>query len=302
MTDYKNLDGLVTSLPLYGTFSIRFSNGENEITQEGLELLKVLFHTNKVVLACGECEDNRPFSVKTRLSMEEEYVNNKYTIHLYGYPSGTLDDERLITYGGQCPDIDNGIIEFTFKCTLDKRHCYKMFLSYSLNNGVLKITKIGQYPSTRTFRNLYSNQFKKILTKYDAVDDYKMYELSVDMNLLAGGCTYLRRIFEKMIEKMIADNNKDVDLSIFEKNLSGKIKLAKQYFDPEIQDILSEVNDLLGKGIHRLSNNEIDKIHSLLADVINIQLEFETERDYRVARLKELRSSVRREYNEKKKK
>ena len=300
---YETFEDLITKFQLYEKFEVQLlkdSNSPNKpLTKDAQLLFNLLFNTAKVNLMCVDCKKEYPFDVSHTL--DKAYRDFHYKVMQYGMDYyDDIDNPRLINGIKEPPSYDTGVIRFTFKCNMiPQHHFYKMYLLYELNDNTLSIRKIGQKPSTGDLVEKYSNHYESILKKYDALDDYKKYEQSRDRGLLAGACTYLRRIFEKMVNVMLnAKGLTNEQLKALE-HFDDKVKEVKDQFDPEIRDVLNTTYSLLSKGIHELNNDEIDNLYKLMAEVINVQLEFEKEANYRKARLKELRADINKEHSKK---
>ena len=200
----------------------------------------------------------------------------------------------LTTTKSFAPKNDEGIIEYFFVCAMDSSHYYTMTLHYFLANGKLKIIKTGQDPMTRTLKENYSTKYRKVLSKYNAFDDFIKFEQSQERGLLAGACTYLRRVFEKMVLFMV-EEAKTEGLNVeVAKHFDEKIKLVKYKFDPEISGVLEESYDLLSKGIHQLTDEQIDEFDGLMQEVILLQLDFEKTNEERMKTINNLRGSIHR--------
>ena len=294
--NYEKLEDLVTQLPIYGIFEIVFAADDGKITNEGKKLLQMLFHENIINLKCIECGKEYPFNVKHNIT-KHNFNTNVYTITTLESIYVSINRDEIVKYGGIAPSEDEGEISYNFECRMNSQHYYSMCLKYHLHQGKMIVCKIGQYPTTRQLKDALSNQYEKILKKYDSFDDYRMHEQSSERNLLAGSCTYLRRVFEKMVSKMMSNDSITEEDKLTAKHFDEKIKLVKSQFDADIQEILSESYDLLSKGIHELNNDEIEPFHDLLSEVINVQLESETEKYMRDQKMKELRKGIRKEHN-----
>lgn len=294
--EYKSLEDIVINLPIYRKIEICFANDHNKLTDDGRELLKILFHKDKINLKCIECKKEYPFEV-SHMIIKENFMPSIYKIIMIGLMLVSIDDKLLLQQDVTVPLEDDGIVIYTFKCTMNQSHYYKMFLKYSLLDKKIIITKIGQFPLTTLLRTNLSNRFEMVLKKYDSYEDYRLYEQSYERNLLAGSCTYLRRIFEKMVFKMMDDGNISDSQKKSAIHFADKIKIVKSQFDIDIRDVLEECYNLLSKGIHELKNDEIQMFHDLMSEVINVQLESETEKMIRDKSMKELRKSIHREHN-----
>lgn len=294
----NNLENIIL-MPVYSSFKcLVYSQKDHCLTEEGIKLLNILFRTEKVHIKCINCKQEYPFDVSNKIE-KTIFPFNNYSYNFIGDTLCNLNDGGLVKHSPKFPAQDEGYIMFLLRCNMDKDHYYKMFLFYKLNNGLLEIIKAGQLPLSRDLGDSLSTEYKDILDKYDSFEDYRMYEQSKERNLLAGACTYLRRVFEKMILKMIQDPSIDDEKRKKAFHFDEKIKLAKDQFDSDIQDVLEESYDLLSKGVHELSNEDIKDFCSLLEEVINVQLESEREKAERTKKMSELRRNIHRQHTKK---
>ena len=282
--EYNSLADIVTKMPIFSCFSVKTSKIE-----ELRSIFYSLFFTKKIELKCVECNSKYPFTVEHLI--KKNGLSGKYT-YSAGFVISSLDDESFFKYDVVFPKTDDAIIEFTFKCTMNSFHYQKMFLLYTLENGTITIRKIGQKPINTDLNEHMSNEYRNILEKYDSFEDFRHFEQSESRNLLAGSCTYLRRVFEKMVNKMLLDPTITDVQRESAKYFDEKIKLVKNQFDADIQDLLDNSYALLSKGIHELSNEEIEQFYSLMFQVICVQLESESEKEHRINKIKTLKKNI----------
>lgn len=294
----KTLEQIVVNLPIYGAFSFDlFDNHPQEaseyLSNAAKQQLQELFHKKKIDLKCVECEKEYPFDVSHKIQKEIfplspynylDVVSRSFTC--------AIDSADLLKYEVILPEKDEGIIEYAFKCTMNSKHYQTMSLLYTLKDNVVEIRKIGQKPINIDLKETYSNEYKKILESYDAFDDYRHYEQSASRNLLAGACTYLRRVLEKMIHVKLSKTGKSKEELKELKYVEDKIEAVKDQFDDDVQDILTQSYGLLSQGIHELDNNQIEEFYKSMLEVINIQLEAEKEKLECEAKRKKLRSEI----------
>lgn len=282
--EFDNLAKIVTDLPMFGTFCIDISNIDNFKA-----ISNVLFYTKKIELKCVECDSKYPFLVKYSIKKDGASGEFKYG---NGWTFSEIDSDLFFKYNVTFPKKDEGIIEFSFFCSMNAVHYQKMYLLYSLEGNTLLFRKIGQKPLNSDLKDKMSNNYKKILQKYNAFDDFRNFEQSESRNLLAGSCTYLRRIFEKMVNQMLESDEISKELKGKAKHFEDKISLVKTLFDIDIQDILNSSYSLLSKGIHELNNEEIEEFYSLMLEVICIQLESEYEKDLKAKQREQLKKNI----------
>lgn len=286
--EYSELSEIVTELPIFGSFSVSFSKDSYE---ELKKVLANLFYTEKIRIKCVECGEYCPFTVSHSIAKYGATGKYKYGAN-YGWSFNDLDSSELFRYSILFPEFDEGIIEYTFRCSMDSLHYQKMYLLYILSKGTITFRKIGQKPLNVDLKEKMSNEYKNILTKYDSFDDFRYFEQSESRNLLAGSCTYLRRILEKMVNKMFGEYKKTNNVVEEPKHFEDKFSLVKNQFEESIREIVKNSYSLLSKGIHELSNEEIKEFYILMLQVICVQLEYEKEIDETAKKRKTLKKKI----------
>ena len=292
----KTLQEMIINMPMYDSFSFRLFDEEakipTKVSKEAREQLIALFFTDKVDIRCVECGKDYAFNVEHDISKHNK-EHSLFMVHLgAGYNYCGFDSESVVKSIITPPILDEGIIHYVFECTMNDNHYQTADFLYEIDNGFVTIRKIGQKPLYSDLKNNHSNEYKKILEKYDSFNDYRSYEQCASRNLLAGACTYLRRIFEKMISVKIKESDLSKEEIKKAAHIEDRIKLVKDKFDKDIQDDLNNSYSLLSKGIHELDNDEIQTFYKLILEVVNVQLESEKEEKERAEKMKKLRSEI----------
>lgn len=146
-----------------------------------------------------------------------------------------------------------------------------MFLSVEFDKGEFTIRKVGQNPSMLTIKGFDFDKYKKQLDRINAYEDYKKADLSNADHFYVGAYAYLRRIFEKLINWYIKENN----IKLTDDRMETKIDSVKQYFDPRINKLLKNLYGILSSSIHELDEDESKDYYIYLKAIIDIQLEYE---------------------------
>lgn len=305
MDEFKELKTIIVDLPIYGSFSFcLFDDAINtSLSKNAKKQFTELFLTKKVDIKCTECNKEYPFNILYNIK-KYSYGRTIYSYQnlLGDWKPCEIDHVDFINGKIHVPEEDEGIISYVFVCNMDSHHYQTMDLLYHLKNNVFEIRKIGQKPLNIDLKESFSGEYKKVLKQYDSFDDYRQYEQSESRGLFAGACTYLRRIFEKMVNYKIKNSQASKEEIIAAKKFDQKILLAKDQFDEDVRDILNNSYSLLSKGIHELNDEEIKKFHGLILEVINVQLESEKSKQQRDEKIKRIRSEINSEvskHNEK---
>ena len=181
-------------------------------------------------------------------------------------------------------------IDYSFNCTNDSKHLYKMILAVKIDNEKLRIRKIGQYPENTVLGKYKSADFEKILKRFnDSFVDYQNAEKSNKYNLFAGAYDYLRRVYEKMIKYYLKEDNLE-ELSF--SRAEDKINSVKHHFEPRIQQYLNQLYSALSFGVHTLDEETCKEHYDNLKAIIDVQLQFEKSRDEVNNQLDESRNTL----------
>ena len=132
-------------------------------------------------------------------------------------------------------------------------------------DSIVAVEKVGQYPSLATLTQQGIQKYRKTL---DGID---FQELNRAIGLHAhgvgvGSFVYLRRIFERLINKAmdecIADGDKTED--DFKTKMTEKIDLLKAYVPEFVYEERNTFYSIVSKGIHDLSEDECKKLFPAL--------------------------------------
>lgn len=235
----------------------------------------------KIVTFCHKCKKEFPFEIDKRyINFYQDPFNVSSTILLSKNSNGAgrLDIENGRIFGPLPPyhkdkfyENQIGYIEYSFTCKNDSSHVYLMFLSVEFDKGEFTIRKVGQNPSMLTIKGFDFDKYKKQLDRINAYEDYKKADLSNADHFYVGAYAYLRRIFEKLINWYIEENN----IKLTDDRMETKIDSVKQYFDPRINKLLKNLYGILSSSIHELDEDESKDYYIYLKAIIDMQLEYE---------------------------
>ncbi len=258
------------------------ANGYNKVDSEYNRMINVLgFNNNKIVTLCNECNKEFPFEYTSYscyfVDREPTDVYELYITKSIGTEPGARISTNTGRYiGRKVYEKDQFLdkrwfITYYFNCTNDENHKYIMHVTLELDNGCFILTKTGQFPSMLDVHGFDFDRYKKQLKKISAYEDYKKADLSNADHFYVGAYAYLRRIFEKMINRYINENA----LKPEDNRMETKIEITKAYFDPRIQNLLKNLYGILSVSIHELDEEESQDYYNYLKAVIDMQLEFE---------------------------
>lgn len=158
-----------------------------------------------------------------------------------------------------------------------------------------KVTiKLGQDPS------LADIQFAEMNKKYDKVLDREslvLFKKAVGLyshGTGAGSFVYLRRIFEKLIKDVFAENQNTLKITSSDfqnKRMSDKIKLLKDCL-PEQLARLSPLYGILSQGVHELSEEECLEFFPTLKLAIELILDEKIDKEKKKARKAEVEKQL----------
>ena len=275
-------------------------NGKYDYDEEkALEMMDYLgLKAKKIITTCNKCKKEFPFDIKTRCIGFLQDINQttNYMIVTENFQnafSGRIDIKDGNLFGGMPPypkdkllKYNKWYIEYEFSCTNEPIHKYLMVLSIEQKLDTFIIKKIGQDPSMLDVHGYDFDKYKKQLEKINAYDDYKKADLSRADQFYVGAYAYLRRIFEKVLNRYL----KEYNIKITDNHVETKIKAVKEYFDPRIKDMLKNLYGILSKSIHELDESQSKTYYDYLKAVIEIQLEYEYTEAEKEKQTKELNS------------
>lgn len=246
------------------------------------EMFKYIgIENNKIVTLCNKCNKEFPFDIEKKLlgffdSLKQ--TTSYMSITRSKAPGGRIDIKNGCIWGEQPPypktllnEYGKWYIEYQLTCTNDSNHKYLMIISIEQRTDTFIVKKIGQDPSMLSVHGFDFEKYKEQLTKINAYDDYKKADLSNAEHFYVGAYAYLRRIFEKMLNNYIKENN----VTLKDEHVDTKIKAVKDCFDSRIKDLLKNLYGILSKSIHELDEEQSKEYYQYLKSIIDIQLEFE---------------------------
>lgn len=252
----------------------------------------------KIVTTCNKCKKEFPFDVEKKCigfltDINQATESMEVTEYFQNAPSGRIDINSGHLWGGMPPypkdkllNYNKWYIEYQFTCTNNPTHKYLMILSIEQKLDTFIIKKVGQDPSMLDVHGYNFDKYKKQLERLDAYEDYKKADLSKTDQFYVGAYAYLRRIFEKMLNRYL----KKYNIKTEDDHVETKIKTVKEYFDPRIKDMLKNLYGILSKSIHELDENQSKNYYDYLKAVIDIQLEYEFTEAEKEKQTKELNS------------
>lgn len=246
------------------------------------EMFKYIgIENNKIVTLCNKCNKEFPFDIEKKLlgffdSLKQ--TTSYMSITRSKATGGRIDIKNGCIWGEQPPypktllnEYGKWYIEYQLTCTNDSNHKYLMIISIEQRTDTFIVKKIGQDPSMLSVHGFDFEKYKEQLTKINAYDDYKKADLSNAEHFYVGAYAYLRRIFEKMLNNYIKENN----VTLKDEHVDTKIKAVKDCFDSRIKDLLKNLYGILSKSIHELDEEQSKEYYQYLKSIIDIQLEFE---------------------------
>ena len=280
-----SLEKLFNNVDLYNKLDFEiFEISGNSVTfskNEIFRFFRVLGLIEKrITTFCKDCKMNYPFEIK--VSGNEIIYKNRYVIGLKLTKGCSINlNEKDINFNvgdafSKNELIDDGVwyLEYTFKCTNEPdTHIYRMYLLVSKKGNVFSLTKIGQHPSIIDIHGFDFDCYRKQLESYKAYDDFRKAELCNVDGFSAGAYTYLRRVFEKMLNKYCEG------VKLEDNRTETKIKTCEGSFDIRVRKLLKRLYKILSKGIHQLSDEESKNYYEYLRIIIVMQLEFIKEKD-----------------------
>ena len=177
-------------------------------------------------------------------------------------------------------------IVYELNCKKHPNHVYRMYTVLFIFNGCVTLRKIGQFPSKIDIWGFDFDQYKNQLDKFNAYADFKKAELSMSDKLFAGAYTYLRRVFEKML------NNYCSGIDLPDRRIETRIESCKEKFDERVRPLLKNLYGILSVGIHELDDEQSERYYVHLRTVIELQLEYTKEINDKEEQTKRLKGNI----------
>lgn len=282
----------IIEAPIYYSLRIKIFDDENDSKKdlpENDETIRSIFVQKTVDIYCVDCKKQRIFNVQRSYFAINDGVreNERNYLNAPNYHRNfDFIDSRLPQY---VESID-GYFYYHLNCASNRQHTYLLILkAKNISKTEVEFIKVGQYPIFKALNDSKEKVFKKELKTIDATEDYGNYITSVQSNLLAGACTYLRRVLEKMVLYYIQDSQRDSSKC---NHFDQKIELVVDRFDEAIRDALKTVYGLLSKGIHELNNDEIEEFYCCMSFIIDMQLSYEKEKREREERITSMKKRI----------
>lgn len=250
---------------------------------------------NNIISYCNVCNQELSFSpsllfLDEDIDKKELQITNPY-LGVYNnssYQSLKLEEILDFRYALFRINTFEVILILSHFCTHNKNHFYHSYFKAIFTNGVLKLIKIGQFPSNGEFIPNNSRIYMKQLKMFNSLQDYKNSLISDKSNLHVASSLYLRRIFEKIVDYYLNQIG-DVDKTV---RMEEKIHKIKEYLDPDIAEIAKSSYELLSTSVHNLTEEESKLLYSTLKEFVDFQLLFEFNKDLSLQQKAQLKKSI----------
>lgn len=299
---FKNintLDSLFEKVDLYVDLKFdlykKKSDGIYALDEKELERLEgaLGLRQESIDSYCVICEKNYPFSFIYNGSNEVYKDNIGYfqAIELSNTCFLNLGKFKYSHFEKEISENDlfkfkYCFLNYEFTCKKVTSHKYRMHLVVLSVKGTVQIRKIGQFPSKIDIWGFDFEKYSKQLNKFDAYSDFKKAELCMSDKLFAGAFTYLRRVFEKMI------NSYTEGMSLDDNRIETRIEACVDRFDDRVKPLLKKLYGILSIGIHELTDEQSEEYYEHLRTVIVLQLEFVKSNNEKDEQSKELKKQI----------
>ena len=161
-------------------------------------------------------------------------------------------------------DIEYGFVELKYLCvSCNFNRLY--YLNYSINDNLLKIKKIGQYPKKR----LNINKSLKKFFNNDYIE-YKKAVECIDSSLGVAGFTYLRRILEKNIKKLFNMLKEDMSNNINDEKYEKLIKAISEIDNKSpMSEIIKITDNIIPDYLFINNSNPLKPLYAILSEGIH---------------------------------
>lgn len=251
-----------------------------EITENNIDdLISFIDGKEKLDIYCPNCGQMRVFSMNPiyfvfhiddekrswrSLSSELQSLQNTQKLISTPRPDKPQEKHEWMWSNWQTEHATR-VMVFPFVCAMDESH----HLDYVVVTSPDKMIKIGQYPSVADISFPKLDEYKKVLAKED------MKELRRAIGLHAqgigiGSYVYLRRIFERIIDKA-KDNavqGGNLDMEKYQAaRVNERIPMLKDYL-PKMLVENTTFYGIVSRGIHELSEEECNSYFPVMEEFI----------------------------------
>ena len=252
---------------------------EIAITQENIQdLISLIAGEVRVDVYCKECGAIRIFALDP-LPCYLGAGENTYTVEKLSAALQQIQNTQAAAnmfsvtpqYGSgwvwNTPVIGNytRVISFQFVCTLHPEH----HLDYIVTTHSNKMRKIGQYPSVADLTFSELDAYKKDISSEDRKELRRAIGLYAQ-GIGVGSYVYLRRVFERIIDKAkdYAIGDQKLNLDDYQKaKMDQKIQMLRDYL-PAILTENKRIYGIISKGIHELAEEECNEYFPIMQEAI----------------------------------
>ncbi len=248
-----------------------------EITSNNIyELADLVGGRVKINSYCPKCKEKRVFACEPismfqreegkveEYSLEEQIVSNQKWLnapmpHFADAPEEPWQWNSLVTAK------DVRVMVFRFFCAMDESHRIDFIVLTEGNT----MKKIGQYPSVADLSFPELKDYRKVMSK----DDDKELKRAIGLHASGigiGSFVYLRRIFERIIDKVgkkaIEEGKISAD-DYAKAHVDERIKMLSEYLPKSLSNN-PVFYGIVSKGIHELSEEECIEYFPVLRSFI----------------------------------
>lgn len=248
-------------------------------------------------MAAAEWKTLAEFLLKTPLYEEISVEKSWSSIIGYGYNPAVLVTSNGSRFDGYCPyckasttftgastspglnrapeKVISGIVTYEAKCARNDMHVLRMYVQFA--NG--KMAKIGQYPSVATLAEGVLKKYTKVLPEEDRQEFARAIGLAAH-GIGIGSFVYLRRIFERLIERRFKEHRDErgwADEDFVLRRMDEKIELLQEFL-PDFLVTNRKTYKILSLGIHGLDEATCLAMFTVLQSSILIMLDEDEER------------------------
>ena len=178
--------------------------------------------------------------------------------------------------------------ELQLACT---RYDHRLRFYYLLSKGFIQ--KTGQYPSFADIALDESKQYNKLLSSQDVGEFHRAIGLAAH-NIGIGSFVYLRRIFERLIDKRyneFKDAENWTDDAFYKLRMSEKVAFLKDHLPPFLVKN-AKIYSILSVGLHELTEEECLSFFRVLRQSTILILEEDKKKREELEMQKELEKAI----------
>lgn len=255
-----------TQLPIYKPIDV------TEISP--LEVADIIYYEKSIDCVCPFCKEKKEsifnsIAVRPSGGSREISESSRFALILTNIGNGfkAMGEPEKHEY-------KDNYFSVNFKCARNENHIISFHLMI-FNN---KLMKIGQFPSVNHIKNSNFERFDSVIGKVK-VQELKKGEMCHGMNLGTGALSYIRKVFEYVIENIHVEAKSSSDWSPEKEEEYSKIRFVKKvemlekWLPSFVVQNKKTYYAVISDGIHNMSDEDCMDAYDTLKGALELILD-----------------------------